>query len=228
MLGWNTVTRLPVPIVCALLCVSLPAAAQQPSVSARELAAAIQAHYDQVEDFRANFTHIYEGGVLRRKATEQGRVAIQKPGRMRWTYTTPEEKVFVSDGRKMYSYVPADRQVYVTTIPQDDQATTPALFLSGKGDLTRDFTAERVTVEGAAEGTVALKLSPKEPEREYEWLILVVDQDTYELQRLVTADRQGGTSTFVFSDLKENAGIPAQEFVFSIPRGVDVITDAGR
>lgn len=221
-------TRRLVPIVCALLCPPLPASAQAPSAPARELAAAIQAHYDRVQDFRADFTHIYEGGVLRRKAIERGHVAIQKPGRMRWTYTDPEEKVFVSDGRRMYSYVPADRQVYVTTIPAGDQATTPALFLSGKGDLTRDFTAERISVDGAAEGTVALKLTPRTPEREYEWLILVVDEETYALRRLVTADRQGGTSTFVFTNLKENPGIPSREFVFSIPRGVDVITDAGR
>lgn len=201
-----------------------PAPAQLP---AAELAAAIQAHYDGVRDFQADFTHTYEGGVLRRKATEQGHVAIRKPGRMRWTYTEPEEKVFVSDGTKMYSYVPADRQVYVATLPSGDQATTSALFLAGKGDLTRDFAAERAAPDDGA-GTVALKLTPHEPEREYEWLILEVDRETYQLRRLVTADRQGGTSTFAFRNLKENTGISDKAFVFSIPKGVDVITDAGR
>jgi outer membrane lipoprotein-sorting protein len=45
---------------------------------------------------------------------------------------------------------------------------------------------------------------------------------------LITADRQGGTSTFVFANLRENTGTADKEFVFSIPRGVDVITDAAR
>ena len=58
---------------------------------------------------------------------------------MRWTYEKPEEKTFVSDGRKLYSYIPADRQVYVTTVPPEDEASTPALFLAGKGNLLRDF-----------------------------------------------------------------------------------------
>ena len=67
-------------------------------------------------------------------------MAIRKPGRMRWTYTKPEEKTFVSDGVKLYSYIPADKQVYVASVPRDDQASTPALFLAGKGNLVRDFT----------------------------------------------------------------------------------------
>ena len=66
------------------------------------------------------------------------------------------------------------------------------------------------------------------PEREYETLVLVVDRTTLQWRMLVTADRQGGTSTFAFTNLRENTGVPDREFVFTIPRGVDVITDAGR
>lgn len=232
MLGWSvfptTMRRRVLLAMFGLLGAVAPVAGWQADPEAEALAAAIQARYDDVRDFRADFTHTYEGGVLRRKAVERGRVAIRKPGRMRWVYTHPEEKIFVSDGSRMYSYVPADKQVYVAALPDEDQATTPTLFLTGKGNLTRDFVPERTSVAGAPEGTVALKLTPRREEREYEWLVLVVDQRTYELRMLITADRQGGTSTFTFTNLKENAGIPDKEFVFSIPRGVDVITDAGR
>ncbi len=76
-------------------------------------------------------------------------MAIRKPGRMRWTYTSPEQKVFVSDGVKLYSYVPADKQVYVATVPTGDDASTPAMFLAGKGHLTRDFTAAPASPAGA-------------------------------------------------------------------------------
>ncbi|HEX7085117.1 MAG TPA: hypothetical protein VF198_02050, partial [Vicinamibacterales bacterium] len=67
-----------------------------------------------------------------------------------------------------------------------------------------------------------------EPEREYETLVLVVDRQTLRWRMLVTTDRQGGKSTFVFSNIRENTGVPDREFQFSIPRGVDVITDSGR
>jgi outer membrane lipoprotein carrier protein len=192
------------------------------------LATAIQQRYEQIRDFRADFTHTYQGGVLRKKTVERGEMIIRKPGRMRWTYTSPERKVFVSDGLKLYSYVPADKQVYVTTIPTGDDASTPALFLAGKGRITRDFTATTTPVAGAPAGSAAIRLTPVKPEREYETLVLVVDRASLQWRMLITTDRQGGTSTFVFSNLRENTGVPDREFVFSIPRGVDVITDGTR
>jgi outer membrane lipoprotein carrier protein len=195
---------------------------------AQALAAAIQQHYEQIRDFRADFTHTYEGGVLRKKTVERGQMAIRKPGRMRWTYTSPEQKVFVSDGVKLYSYVPADKQVYVATVPTGDDASTPALFLAGKGRITRDFTAALAAPAGAPSGSAAIKLTPVKPEREYETLVLVVDRASLQWRMLVTTDRQGGTSTFAFTNLRENTGVPDREFTFTIPRGVDVITDAGR
>lgn len=195
---------------------------------AQALAAAIQQRYERIRDFRADFTHTYEGGVLRKKTVERGQMAIRKPGRMRWTYTSPEQKVFVSDGVKLYSYVPADKQVYVATVPTGDAASTPAMFLAGKGHLTRDFTAALAAPAGAPVGSAAITLTPVEPEREYETLVLVVDRASLQWRMLVTTDRQGGTSTFAFANLRENTGVPDREFVFTIPRGVDVITDAGR
>jgi outer membrane lipoprotein carrier protein len=206
----------------------LPAPFAAATDEARALAAAIQRRYEQIRDFRADFTHTYEGGVLRKKTVERGQMAIRKPGRMRWTYSSPEQKVFVSDGFKLYSYVPADKQVYVATLPTGDDATTPALFLAGKGQITRDFTASPATVDGAPAGSATVKLTPVKAEREYETLILVVDRASLQWRMLVTTDRQGGTSTFAFTNLRENTGVSDREFVFSIPRGVDVITDGNR
>ena len=211
-------------LLCGLL-VSLPAWAGLPADDAGELASAIQRHYDQVRDFRADFTHSYTGGVLRKKTVECGHLAVRKPGRMRWTYTKPEEKVFVSDGVKIYSYMPADKQVYVATVPPDDQASTPALFLAGKGNIMRDFTVQNATVPDAPAGSVAIKLTPKRRSANTRWLVLVVDRATLQWRMLITADRQGGTSTFSFTNLHENTGIADSEFVFTIPRGVDVITE---
>ena len=102
------------------------------------------------------------------------------------------------------------------------------LFLAGKGNILRDFSVEPATVPDQPAGSVGLKLTPKRPEREYEWLELVVDATSYELRMLVTKDAQGGTSTFRFTHLRENVAIPDKEFVFTMPKGVDVVTDAGR
>lgn len=195
--------------------------------SPADLAQALQRKYSTVKDFSADFTHTYRGGALKKALTEKGRLLIMKPGRMRWEYTAPEQKLFVSDGARVYSYIPADKQVIVGTVPAGD-STTPALFLAGKGDLTRDFTAETGAVPaGSLPGTLALKLVPRAPQPDYDWLVLLVEPGTLRLRGLMTSDAQGGTSTFTFANLKENIGLTDKEFAFRMPRGVDVITDSG-
>ena len=99
----------------------------------------------------------------------------------------------MSDGVKIYSYVPQDKQVIVGTVPRDDQASTPTLFLAGKGNLTRDFTASIEPLPaGMPAGAVALKLVPKTSQQDYDWLLLAVDPATYQIRGLVTIDAQGG------------------------------------
>ena len=209
--------------VLVTLCL-LPAVPGAQALPAPErLARALQDRYQSIRDFTADFVHTYRGGVLRTETTERGTVVIKKPDRMRWVYTTPERKEFVSDGLKVYSYFPLDRQVIVTNVPPDDQATTPAAFLAGRGDIARDFTAE--FDETSVEGATALKLTPRRSEPEYEYLVVAVDPVTLQIRALTTRDRQGGDSTLTFSNLKENQGVADRVFVFRIPRGVDVITD---
>jgi outer membrane lipoprotein carrier protein len=142
---------------------------------------------------------------------------------MHWTYTAPEKKEFVSDGVKIYSYIPQDKQVIVTNVPGRRSGRHAALFLAGKGDIVRDFSASYV--DATIDGTLALKLTPRRNEPDYEYLIVAVDPASLRIRALTTKDRQGGESTLVFNNLKENQGISDKEFAFRIPRGVDVITD---
>jgi len=190
--------------------------------SATETARAVQQRYDRVADFSADFTHTYQGGVLKKKTTEHGTVQIRKPGRMRWDYTSPEKKEFVSDGRMIYSYIPADKQVVRSAVPPDNEATTAVLFLAGKGNLTRDFNVSYA--EGNSPDTWALRLDPKQKQRDYDWLVLEVDRATLQIRGLTAADQEGGRSTFQFTNYRENIGIPDSVFVFKIPKGTDVIT----
>jgi len=200
------------------------APARPPAV---ETARALQQKYDRVQDFTADFVHSYEGGVLKKKSTERGTVQIKKPGRMRWDYTSPEKKVFVSDGRKVYSYIPADKQVMVSDMPADDHATTAVLFLAGKGNLTRDFSVSYAEGDETPD-TWVLRLDPRQQQRDYDWLVIGIDRKTLQIRTLTAADQQGGRSSFAFSNYRENAGLAEKLFEFKIPRGVDVITANGR
>ena len=215
-----------VALLGVVLASTRPASA---GVTPQQLAESLQRKYDSVRDFTADFVHTYRGGVLRKQAVERGRVLIKKPGKMRWDYAEPERKQFVSDGVKVYSYLPLDSQVIVSSIAAEDAASTPALFLAGQGHLTRDFWPSLVEAPaGLAAGSLALKLVPKQAQRDYESLILVVDPATLDLRGLMTTDAQGGTSTLAFTHLRQNVGLADKEFTFRIPRGVDVITDGSR
>lgn len=207
----------------AIALLGVPASARQES--AQQVASALQARYDSIRDFTADFTQQYESGVLKRKITERGKVQVKKPGKMRWDYTDPEKKLFVSDGARIYLWVPADNQVTRSAVPKQDEATTAVLFLVGKGNLRRDFNVS--FAPNAPAGTHALRLDPKLPERDYDWLQLVVDGKTLQIRGLTAADRQGGQSVFQFSNFKENNGIPDSTFAFKIPKGADVIDADG-
>lgn len=197
---------------------SLPAA-QTPAPE--QIAAQVQARYEKVRDFTANFTHTYEGGVLRRKLTESGIVQIKKPGRMRWEYLKPERKLFVSDGTQMYFHEIGPNQVTIFRVPQGDEATTAILFLAGRGHITRDFTV--AADEGGSPSTYMLRLTPRSAEPDFDWLLLEVDRQTFQMRSLSAADNQGGRNTYRFTDMRENTGLADRVFTFTIPRGADVV-----
>ncbi|HEV3058038.1 MAG TPA: outer membrane lipoprotein chaperone LolA [Vicinamibacterales bacterium] len=216
-------------VLAAAIVACLPVTSRAAEPTATELAQSLQKRIDGIKDFSADFVHAYEGGVLKKRVIERGRLLVKKPGKMRWEYTEPEAKSFVSDGAKLYSYVPADKQVIVSPVPADDQATTPTLFLAGKGSLTRDFTASLADLPpGMPEGSRTLKLVPKSRQQDYDWLMLVVDPVTLGIRGLVTVDAQGGKSSFSFTNLKENLNLSDKDFTFKIPRGVDVLSTSSR
>ena len=195
-------------------------AARPPDVLAKEL----QTRYQSIRDFSADFVQSYRAGVLKTQTRESGTVAVKKPGKMRWTYSKPERKELVSDGNKVYWYVPAEKQV--TQWDAADRATTPDLFLTGRGDISRDFTP--AYVDAAIPGTVALKLVPRKSEPEFEYLVLALDPGTLQIRGLTTRDHQGGDSTITFTNMKENKGLSDKDFVFRAPAGVPVVTETAR
>jgi outer membrane lipoprotein carrier protein len=187
------------------------------------LAAKVQQRYNGIKDIQGDFVQTYEGGVLRTKTTERGTVAIKRPGRMRFTYSKPEKKEFVSDGTRLYTHLVADKQVFVSPAPGPDQGDIPAMFLAGQSDLARDYTPTFTALPGAASGLITLKLVPNKRSEEYESLGIGIDPKTLQIQFLTAVDTQGGRSSFAFSNLKENRGLSDKQFEFRIPQGVDVV-----
>ena len=201
----------------------LAAASAHPIAQAKEspeaLARALQARYQGIRDFSADFEQIYRGGVLKTQTRESGTVAVKKPGKMRWKYAKSRNEL-VSDGRTIYWYEPELKEVVQSSVT--DQASTPDQFLSGKGDIARDFTPSHA--QSSIPGTVALKLLPRRAEPEYEFLVVSFEPGSMRIRSLTTRDHQGGESTLVFTNMRENRGLSDNEFVFKVPNGVKVVS----
>jgi outer membrane lipoprotein carrier protein len=207
------------------LCLVAVLAAQSPDAQA--IANRVQDRYAGIKDFSGDFVQTYEGGVLRTKTTERGTMSIKRPGRMRWVYSKPERKEFVSDSIRLYTYLVEDKQVIVGPAPGPSDGTIPALFLAGQANLAKDFAPSFTELPGAAAGLVGLKLVARKADPDCEWLAIGVDPQSLQIRHLVAVDRNGGKSAFAFTNLKENRGLSDKEFEFRIPRGVDVVTDKG-
>jgi len=211
------------PVAVAGLFVGLVGSpgADQSAPSPGELARRLQSRYDTVRDFRASFTQTYDGGPLQLTSREEGELLLKKPGRLRMTYTVPEEKVFVADGERFFSYFPESRTGSVVALPGDDDATTAVLFLAGRGNLVRDFVPSLATDVPADE--YHLTLVPVTPQPDYEALILMVDRASLRLRGFAQRDAQGGTTITRFTRFEENVGLADRQFLFRFPEGVTLI-----
>ena len=204
-------------LVMALAVLALAQAAPQPSPV--ELARRVQSHYDTVQDFTADFSMSYRGPLLRQATVEKGDVKLKKPNRMWWRYTSPDKKEYVADGTRLFQYFPQDKMGYNTALPKAGDASTALLFLAGKGDLVRDFSA--ALPPDPPEGEWHLLLTPKVKQPDYETMTLVVDRKTLALRGL-TLKTEDGTQTFTFTRFRPNTGLKDGDFNFKFPNGTDV------
>ena len=185
---------------------------------ARALLRKVEEHHARTRDLVARFSQSYRSGMLGREVTERGVVSIKRPGRMRWEYKDPEPKLFVSDGRTFYFYVPADKQVIVSE--QDEGRSLAARLLSGRGGLSDEFD---VSLESPLEeGVVRLKLVPRREQSDVERAFVDVEPSG-RIRSLLLDDVQGNRTRFRFEGVRENTGLADELFRFEVPKGVELV-----
>ena len=117
------------------LATAISAASPAPDVHA--IAQAVDERYNHLRSLQAEFTEIYRGAGMER--TESGTLWLKKPGKMRWEYRSPREKLFLSDGKDAWFYVPGERQVRRTAVKKLDDLRSPLAFLLGKTKLEKEL-----------------------------------------------------------------------------------------
>ena len=151
-----------------------------------------------------------------------GELAIRRPDRFRWDYREPNQQVIVADGTRIWLYDSDLEQVTVRKLDATLSAT-PAMLLSGQGNLQDNFTVAQTSQEGAIQW---VRMEPKRDDTDFKWVRLGFDATTLKFMQL--ADKLGQTTTLEFSQLQRNPAIDSSRFTFTVPAGADVIGDAGR
>ena len=207
----------------AALCVTailLPSAGLAADV--KTVAAAIDTHYNHLHSLQAEFVETYRGSGMER--TESGTLSLKKPGKMRWEYRSPRAKLFVSDGKDAWFYVPDDRQARKTSAKKLEDIRSPLAFLLGKTKLEKELQGLSLASdkEPLHPGNIVLRGVPRGlSDRISEILVEVTPE--HQIARIVIQEADGASTDYRFGEMKEDAPMKDAEFQFKAPAGTETV-----
>jgi outer membrane lipoprotein carrier protein len=211
----------PVP----LLLISWPAiagAASEAGTDIHAIAQAVDDHYNHLRTLQADFTEIYRGAGAER--TESGTLWLKKPGKMRWEYRSPKEKLFLSDGQNAWFYVPGDRQVTKTPVRKLDDLRSPLGLLLGKTKLEKELQELSLApdVTPLTPGNVVVRGVPKAMADRVGQVVLEITPD-HQIARILIEGVDESVTEYRFNNQKENVEVDSESFRFIPPAGVEVV-----
>ena len=211
-----------VPGFLALLLTLLPAVAASPALDVHAIAQAVDNRYNHLRTLQAEFTETYRGAGIER--TESGSLWLKKPGKMRWEYRSPKEKLFLSDGKQAWFYLPGDRQVRRTSVRKLDDLRSPLGFLLGKTRLEKELDGLSAASDVAplTPGNTVLRGVPKAMADRINEVVLEITPD-YHIARIQFEEADESVTEYRFSQQREDGEIADQHFRFTPPPGVEIV-----
>jgi outer membrane lipoprotein carrier protein len=209
----TSVTR--VALWVSLACLPMQAA----DVNLQALLKGIEQRYNRAKTLQVQFSEAYSVGGQARKS-ESGELTLRKPGRMRWDYSTPPGKLFVSDGKQVYLYTPEAHRVEKMPLKETEDMHGPVAFLLGKLDFAKEFRDFEVKPEGANYVITAKAKTDKLP---YERVEMLVTPD-YQIQRLIVNGQDQSILSFRFAQEKLNPPVDDARFKFQMPAGATLVS----
>jgi outer membrane lipoprotein carrier protein len=188
----------------------------------KTLAAAVDAHYNHLRSLQAEFTEVYRGSGMDR--TESGTLWLKKPGKMRWEYRSPKEKLFVSNGKDAWFYVPDDRQARKTDSRKLEDIRSPLAFLLGKTKLEKELQGLSLAPEVTPlrPGNLVLRGAPQAlADRISEVLVEVTP--AHQIARIAIQEVDGAVTEYRFAEMKEDVEIGDARFQFKPPAGTETV-----
>ena len=182
----------------------------------------IEDRYNHAQTLQLSFSESYT--LQGRQRTEKGDLFLRKPGRMRWQYTSPAGKLFISDGKFIYSYTPQDRRAEKMKMKETDDMRAPLAFLLGQLKFSDDFREFRSHAEGDGVFITAIPKSDKLPYTEVSFLAA----PDHSIRRLEVKGQDGSVLQFTFENEKKDPPIQDAMFRFTPPPGVEYVDSSNQ
>ena len=173
--------------------------------------------FQEFKTLRAEFSQVVLDENLVPLEESAGQLWISRPGRFRWNYHPPFAQQIVADGVRIWIY---DIELEQVTV-RDQRSMlegTPASLLAGQGNLGTDYVIQDLGQQGSV---VWVSLQPKTSNGGFAEVQLGFQNDTLRLIQLL--DHLDQITRIVLSHVEENPQIPADQFHFIVPVGVDLI-----
>lgn len=170
-----------------------------------------------MQDLRAEFRQEIIGPGQEIIERASGSVVLSKPGRFRWDYREPYERVIVADGERVWLYE-ADLQQVTIRRMASGLGDTPAALLTGDEKALEHF---KLLGSRSADGLHWLQLAPVSVEADFSTVDLGFASG--ELRKIEFVDRLGQRTRITLSRIDRSPRLDGSEFRFEIPAGVDVI-----
>lgn len=178
----------------------------------------VQARYNGAQTLSVQFSETYTM-LGRERKPETGTLVLRKQGKMRWDYSHPDGKLFVSDGKNVFLYTPGDNRVEKLPIKDTEDMRAPLAFLLGHLDMKKEFGGFTVRDAGPDEWLDASAKSDRVP---YKSVQMRIAPDG-EIRALTVVGRDESQLSFAFTDEKINPPVPDRLFHFTIPPGAEVV-----
>lgn len=204
-------------LAAVLLCFScIPIAADE--LGAADLIARVQAWLDGTERLEGRFEQSIVSGAMGEGMSENGRLWVERPGRMRWDYLEPDLKVALVDGETTRLYVEEEREMYLGQL-DGESGLLPRLLAGSERFTDRFKTQVLATPSGGGNGFYLIQLMPHTESESFEELILLTRPPQFAIEGAEIVDPAGNTIRYRFSDLRRNQPLPAGWFAFEPPPG---------
>lgn len=187
------------------------------SLNVSKLLKDVENRYNNAKTLQVAFEETYK--AQGRARTEAGNLFLRKPGRMRWQYTQPSGKLFVSNGKDVFFYSADTHRAEKMKLKETADMRAPMAFLLGRLDFDKDF--GKYAAREAA-GGVFIVATPKSDKLPYREVSFLVGPDA-RIQRLIVTGQDSSVLDFAFSNEQVNPPIKDGMFQFQLPKGAEFV-----